>query len=289
MGSQVVKSVPVSEIVDFEPELELFRDMLVDLSERCLMFIQAPGGRGKTCLLRLMRRRCEEEGIPCCWVDFRGESYDNPHLTLAREICDQLGLVPRHLAEALLPFSPLVTEVSAEVQEVSGSRIITAGGNVIECQQAVMTFSATNENLRQRYVRERLKRAFAADLANLAADKGTAVCFLDHFEDVSDEEESWLLEALLGPVRENELKRVIVVTGGRRWPKIDDWEWEDSTHLINSLPPMSVEHIKVYAKRVQVEISHEEAEFCWRACRGGIPYFMGMVVKNLRAKVEVRP
>jgi hypothetical protein len=283
------KSVPVSEIVDFEPELELFRDMLAAPSKRCLMFIQAPGGRGKTCLLRLMRRHCEGQGIPCCWVDFRGESYDNPHLTLAREICDQLGLVPRHLAEALLPFSASVMEVSAEVQEVSGSKVITAGGSVIECEQVVMTVSAADENVRQRYVKERLKRAFVADMADLASDKGGVVCFLDHFEDVSDEEESWLLEALLCPVRESGLRRVVVVTGGRRWPKIEDWEWEDSTHLINGLPPMSVEHIKAYAKRVQVEISHEEAEFCWRACRGGIPYFMGMVVKNLQAMVEVRP
>jgi len=195
--------------------------------------------------------------------------------------------VPRHLAEALLPFSASVTEVSAEVQEVSGSKIITAGGNVIECQQVVMTVSAADENLR--YLRERLKRAFVADLADLAADKGAVVCFLDHFEDVSDEEESWLLEALLCPVRENELRKVVVVTGGRRWPKIDDWEWEESIHLINGLPPLSVEHIKAYAKKIQVKISHEEAEFCWRLCRGGIPYFMGMVVKNLRATVGVRP
>ena len=91
MVSQTAKSVPVSEIVDFEPELNLFLGILAHPSERCLMFIQAPGGRGKTCLLRLMRRHCKEQGIPCCWVNFRGESYDNPHLTLAREICDQLA------------------------------------------------------------------------------------------------------------------------------------------------------------------------------------------------------
>jgi hypothetical protein len=289
MVSRVAKSVPVSEIVDFEPQLKLFHGMLADPTERRLMFIQAPGGRGKTCLLRLMRRHCKEQGLPCCWADFRGESYDNPHLTLAREICDQLGLVPRHLAEALLPFSAPATEVSAEVQEVRDSKVITAGRDVIECQQVVMTVSATNENLRERYVKERLKRAFVAELADLAADKGGVVCFLDHFEDVSDEEERWLLEALLYPVRENELRKVVVVTGGQRWPKIDDWEWEESTYLINGLPPMSVEHIKAYAKKIQVKISHEEAEFCWRLCRGGIPYFMGMVVKNLRAMMEVRP
>jgi hypothetical protein len=287
MGSQVVKSVPVGEIVDFEPELKLFLGMLAHPSERCLMFIRTPGGRGKTCLLRLMRHHCKGQGIPWCWVNFRGESYDNPHLTLAREICDQLGLVPRHLAEALLPFSASVTEVSAEVQEVSGSKIITAGGNVIECQQVVMTVSAADENLR--YLRERLKRAFVADLADLAADKGAVVCFLDHFEDVSDEEESWLLEALLSPLRENELERVIVVTGGRRWPKIEDWEWEGCAYLLDALSSMSIDHVKEYAGRIGYDISDEDAHQCWRACREGrIPLHMGIFVKNLKA-MEVRP
>jgi hypothetical protein len=289
MGFQVVESVPVREIVDFEPELELFYEMLADPSERCLMFIQAPGGRGKTCLLRLMRDHCKEQGIPCCWVNFRGEPYDNPHLTLAREICDQLGLVPRHLAEALLPFSTLVTEVSAEVQEVSGSRIITAGGSVIECQQVVMTASASAENLRERYVRERLKRAFIADLADLAADKGIVVCFLDSFEDVSNEEESWLLEALLCPLRENELNGVIVVTAGHRWPKVEDWEWEGCAHLLDGLSSMTIDHVKEYAGRIGYGISDEVAHLCWRACREGrIPLHMGAFVKNLKA-VEVRP
>jgi len=287
MGSQVAKSVPVGEIVDFDPELKLFLHMLAHPSERRLMFIQAPGGRGKTCLLRLMRRHCKEQGIPWCWVNFRGESYDNPHLTLAREICDQLGLVPRHLAEALLPFSASVTEVSVEVQEVSGSKIITAGGNVIECQQVVMTVSAADENLR--YLRERLKRAFVADLADLAADKGAVVCFLDHFEDVSDEEESWLLEALLSPLRENELERVIVVTGGRRWPKIEDWEWEGCAYLLDALSSMSIDHVKEYAGRIGYDISDEDAHQCWRACREGrIPLHMGIFVKNLKA-MELRP
>jgi hypothetical protein len=287
MGSQVVKSVPVGEIVDFEPELKLFLGMLAHPSERCLMFIRTPGGRGKTCLLRLMRHHCKGQGIPWCWVNFRGESYDNPHLTLAREICDQLGLVPRHLAEALLPFSASVTEVSAEVQEVSGSKIITAGGNVIECQQVVMTVSAADENLR--YLRERLKRAFVADLADLAADKGAVVCFPDHFEDVSDEEERWLLEALLCPLREKELRGVIVVTGGWRWPKIEDWEWEGCAYLLDALSSMSIDHVKEYAGRIGYDISDEDAHQCWRACREGrIPLHMGIFVKNLKA-MEVRP
>jgi len=278
-----IKSVPVGEIVDFESELKLFHGMLADPSERRLMFIQAPGGRGKTCLLRLMRRYCEEQGVPFCWVDFRGESYDNPALTLAREICDQLGLVPWHLAEALLLLSAYGAKGEARAE---------IGGDVTDAQifiQVLTKVSTTEEALRQDYIKQRLKRAFVADLADLAADKKAVVCFLDHFEDVSNEEESWLFEALLCPLRENELRRVIAVTTGRRWPKIEDWEWEGCAHLLGTLSSMTIDHVKEYAGRIGYDISDEVARLCWRACReGSIPLHMGAFVKNLKA-VEVRP
>jgi len=278
------KSVPEEELVDFEEQVELFEKMVSDSTEKRLMFVRALGGRGKTCLLRLMRRHCRQQDISYCWVDFRGTSYDSPHLTLAHEICDQFGLLPRHLAEALLPLSARGTtagEVSAHIGgDVIGSKVIT---------QILTSVDLKDETLHQDYMKGRLKRAFAADLSALVKEKTLAVCFLDSFEDVTLEAESWLQDALLCPVREGELQGVIVVTGGQRWPKINDWDWEDSAHLIKELPPLSVEHIKAYAQKVQVEISHEEAEFCWRLCRGGLPIFMGMVVKDLRARVEVRP
>ena len=281
---QPKKSVPEEELVDFEEQVELFEKMVSDPTEKRLMFVRALGGRGKTCLLRLMRRHCWNQNIAYCWVNFRGKSYDSPHLTLAHEICDQLGLLPLHLAEALLPLSArgaTAGEVSATIEgDVVGSKVIT---------QILTSVDLKDEVLRQDYMKERLKRAFAADLGVLVKEKELAVCFLDSFEDVTPEAESWLQDALLCPIREGELQGVIVVTGGQRWPKINDWEWEDSAHLIKDLPPLSVKHIKDYAQKIQVEISHEEAEFCWRLCRGGIPIFMGMVVKNLRARVEVRP
>jgi hypothetical protein len=284
MMFQPKKSVPEEELVDFEEQVEIFEKMVSDLTEKRLMFVRALGGRGKTCLLRLMRRHCRNQDISYCWVDFRGKSYDSSHLTLAHEICDQFGIPPRHLAEALLPLSARGTtagEVSAHIEgDVIGSKVIT---------QILASVDLRDKALHQDYMKERLKRAFAADLGTLVKEKKLAVCFLDSFEDVTPEAESWLLEALLCPIRERELQGVVVVTGGQRWPKINDWEWEDSAHLIKELPPLSVEHIKAYAEKIQVRISHEEAEFCWRLCRGGIPIFMGMVVKNLRATVEVRP
>ena len=271
------RSVPIGEIVDFDEELETFQRMVAGEDEKRLMFIRELGGRGKTCLLRQMREHCREEDIPYCWIDFRWETYDAPHLTLAREMCEQLSVSPRHLAEALLPLRAygVKGEARAEMGDVTDSQVIT---------QVLTQIAPTDEALRQDYIKQRLKRAFAADLSSA---QGLLVCFLDSFEDVRDEE-SWLLDALLHSVREGELKNVIVVTAGHRWPKIEDWEWEEDAHLIDGLPPMSIEYITIYAERVGYRITEEEAHFCWRACRGGIPIHMGVVIKNLRAMGEVR-
>jgi len=252
--------------------------MVAGEDEKHLMFIRERGGRGKTCLSRLMRAYCRAENISTCWVDFRFESYDAPHLTLAREMCEQLNVLPRRLAEALLPLS---------AYSAKGEARADIGGDVTDSQiftQVLTKVSTTDEALRQDYVKQRLKRAFAADLSTA---EGPLVCFLDSFEDVSDEEEVWLLDALLHPVREGELEDVIVVTAGRRWPKIEDWEWEEDAYLIDGLPTMDIEYIMIYAEKVGYRITEEEAHFCWRACRGGIPIHMGVVIKNLRAMAEV--
>lgn len=283
MVFQLAQSVSPEELVDFEEQLKLFKKMLADPAEKHLMFIQAPGTCGKTSLLRMMRLHCKKKGTSWCWIDFRGQSYDNPHFTLAHEMCDQLGLSPRHLAEALQPLStyrPIGAEAATFIGgDVTDSYVVT---------QILMGVSPTHENLRQRYMRDRLKRAFATDLGGFAVKQEGVVCFFDSFEDISAEEEDWLLEALLCPVAKGELKGVTVVTAGRRWPRIERWEWEECAYLIDGLPPMSVEHIKLYGQKVGVEITDEQAEFCWRVCRGGNPLFMGVVIKNLRAMGGIR-
>jgi hypothetical protein len=50
---------------------------------------------------------------------------------------------------------------------------------------------------------------------------------------------------------------------------------------------MSVADIIEYAKRVGVELDEADAEWCWRASRGGNPLFMSMIIKNLLAMEEV--
>lgn len=282
---QYKKSVPVEEIVNFDEQIDLFKRMLADPTERRLMFIRAAGGRGKTCLLRLMRHHCEKQGIPSCWVDFRGEAYDSPHLTLARQICHDLRLSPRHLAEALWPLSARAVgarDVSVRVEgDVMSSTIITAGGDVYQCEQVVINVSPTDQNLRQPYIKDHLKQAFGVDLGELAAARGRVVCFFDSLEDISGEEEGWLLEALLCPTAEGELKDVIVVTAGRRWPlELEEWDWERHAHMVPTLPLMGKQQVKEFASRVGARLSDEVAEAFH--CGGkGIPNLICPMIKNL--------
>ncbi len=80
-SSKPVKRSLPEAFVDFEDPQNLFKGMLAESSLKHLMFIQAPGGRGKTSLLRVLGFHCEQESVPCCSIDFSGQPYDNPHFT----------------------------------------------------------------------------------------------------------------------------------------------------------------------------------------------------------------
>jgi hypothetical protein len=58
---------------------------------------------------------------------------------------------------------------------------------------------------------------------------------------------------------------------------------------VEGLPSMSLKHIKLYARKVGVKLTHQEAEICWKACEWGNPLMMGTFVKNLQGKVDVKP
>jgi hypothetical protein len=271
MESKPVQYVSPDELIDFEDQRRLFEGMLGHSPEKRLMFVRAPGGRGKTSLLHMVRFRCEEQGVHWCWIDSRGQPYDNPHLTLALVMCDQLSLAPRYLAQALQP-------LSTYKGDITNSYVIS---------KILTEVSLAGEGLRSRYIKERLRDAFIADLNHFVEENGHIVCLFDSFEHVSAEEEDWLLDTLLRPIAGGKLKGVMIVTAGRSWPKVEKWEWEKCTHLVDGLPCLNVEHIKNYAEKVNIPISDDEAKYYWKASGGGIPLYMAMVVHNLRALAEV--
>ena len=266
-------SVPIEEIVDRDEQLNIFEKMVAGEDEKRLMFVRAEIGYGTSCLLRLMQEHCRANSISCCYVDFWSpDSYDAPHLTLAREICEQLGIPPQRLAQAVLPLS---------AYGAGGEAHTEIHGNVIDSHivtQVLVNVLPTEQVLHKGHVKQRLKRAFAEDFSSTA---GPLVCLFDTFENVSSEEEAWLLESLFQPVRDGKLKHVIVVTGGIRTPKIRVWEWQDDAHLIKDLPSLTKEHIRELGKRFGYELSEEQVHNTWQYSQGGIPDLVGMLVKNL--------
>jgi hypothetical protein len=261
---------PTEFLIDFDDQRNLFKEMLDDPKKR-LMFIQAPGGRGKSSLLLMLRSQCEHKNIPCSSIDSKEKPYDNPHFTLAREMCKQLGLLPRHLANALQPLS--IYKSPGEIDDPYIISQIFAGVKI------------TQDGL-SRPMKERLRDAFIADLGQFVKDKGRVVCLFDSFERLSPGEEDWLLDTLLTPIKSGKLKDVMIVTAGHHWPKIDKRKWERKTHLIDGLPPMKAQHIKTYAEKLNIKITDEEANY-YRKASAGIPLHMVMVVRNLRTQSEV--
>ena len=252
----------MENLVDFEDQRQLFGKMLEDPREKRLMFIQAPGGRGKTSLLRMLSLHCEGKDIPYCSIDSGDQPYDNAHFTLSLAICNQLGVSPRHLADVLQPLT------------VDGTRRKTVS-------QILAGVSVTHPSLRERHIRDLLKNAFLADLRQLVKQKGRLVCFFDSFESISAEEEDWLLDTLLWQVATGVLKGVTIVTAGDRWPRINEWEWKNHTYLVNGLPKMKPEHIKLYAEKLNIKMTDDEANFAWKFSASGTPLHVALMVRNL--------
>ena len=219
MAYQPIQTISPEELVDFEDQRRLLEMMLDQSAKKRLMFVQTPPACAERQAFYIWRAfYCERKDIPWCRIDFRGQPYDNPHYTLALAICNQLGLSPDHMAQAVQPLSlykPADAEATTHIEgNVTDSYVIT---------QVLTTVSLTYEELRQRYMRERLTSAFAADLTNFAIKRSCVACLFDSFEDISAEEENWLLNALLSPIAMGEFKGVMVVVAGRRWQRSSHW------------------------------------------------------------------
>jgi hypothetical protein len=139
----------------------------------------------------------------------------------------------------------------------------------------------THDSLRHPHIKERLKSAFHLDLAALVEQKERVVCLFDNVERLRSEEEGWLLDTLLVPVKNGKIKGVVIVTAGHRWPRIDSWEWEKHAHVIDGLPSMNPEHVKSYAQTQNIRITDEKAKHL-SEFSAGIPYYMVLMVHNVK-------
>ena len=285
------RSVPTDEMVDFEEELELFQQMVDRDTNKRIMLITARSGRGKTCLLRLLRDRCKQQGVPCAFIDFRGDPYAHPHFDLARRLYVDLGIEPRRLFEAL-SVSPIdlfageTTGIAIEgcARDVFVDKV--AGKNIFENSQLLVNLTVSDDRLGDRFTRELLIDAFIEDVVMVSREK-TLVCLFDSVEDISQVEEEWLIEALLMPMTDNpSWSKVIAVIAGKQILDLEKyWDWGDWGLLEDivqnhALPEvLSIQHYRDYARKVGIVLSEERVKDFYRASRG-IPIMMAALIKN---------
>jgi len=280
------ESVPVNEIVDFEEQIQLFTDILERKKEQKIIIVNAPGLMGKTCLLRLIKHVCVSKKIPCSYINFRGNvPYSHPHLSLARELFikwDMQDELFRNVLKRISGFEGFFESRGVHIEEGEVQARDIVGGNVIQ-NSLLANFSGDRERLLgERWFAEQLNNAFLADIQKYARNSNNVVCLFDTFEDIGPKEEDWIIKTLLLPIREGILENVVVVIAGKRPPYFRfDWDWEPHTIKLENLPSLSVQNIKEYGKRIGLILSEEDATIYWKATKGGKPFFVGLVVKNL--------
>ncbi len=268
--------IPVSEIVNFDEMLNKFKKMISGPNSKKIMIIVARDGRGKTSLLRKMQHHCQSLEVPSCLIDL-SQTYNFPHLELAREICERLQLPMTALTEA---FSPISAPAGKSGVKMEASTKI--GGNVIDSTietKNILQIVLNNEALHSEDIKRRLSRSLASDITS---GKKMMVCLFDTFDTGTRVVTDWLIEALLRPIRERGIDNLIVIIAGSAWPqKISDVDWEAHAEFIEGMPLMSKNHLLEFAERIGCELSQEELETCWLGCGKGRPLLMNMFIKTL--------
>ena len=245
--------VPVSEIVDFDEMLSEFEQMISGENPKKIMFIVARDGRGKTSLLRKMHHRCQSQKVPCCLIDL-SETYDFPHLELAREICEGLQVSMTDFAKA---------------PELVSSSVGNFGTKVF----------LNNEALNSGPMKRRLTRSLAT---NISSANKMMVCLFDSFDTGTRIVEDWFLEALMRPIREGGLNNLLLIIAGSAWPKkINDVEWKTHAEFKEGMPEMSENHLLDFAESIGCELSPAELDVCWLGCERGNPQLMNTFIKTI--------
>ena len=268
--------IPVDEIVDFDDIINEFKLMLSGQNRKKIMFIVARDGRGKTSLLRKIHRYCQSKELSSCLIDL-SETYDFPHLELAKDIYSRLGLPMTSFEETLSPMSAPLPESAGKMEastEIHGNVI----GSTVETKN-IVKIVLSNENLQSEDIKRRLTRKVPEDISS--TDK-TMVCLFDTFDEGTRAVEDWLLKALLRPIRDGGLSNAFVIVAGSAWPKkINDMQWANHAEFKEGLPMMSKAHLSEFAKIIGCDLSENELDTCWLACGKGRPLEMNMIVKNI--------
>lgn len=286
-------SISIQEIIGLHSPLKLFREMVENAKQEKILVINTPSLRGKTCLLRFLHQFCLDNRIQSSHIDFRGGvPYPHPHYALAHEISTKIGVSLKNFDSVLGKINGFASvsqtigvKVESEMHDLTLNDV--AGGNIIKDSVVYNLSPEQDEIFKQRWFKEKICEAFLSDISTHINEKGSCVCFFDTFEDVGANEEEWLIKTLLESIRTKKLKNLIVVIAGKRLPYFENsWDWESHIVTLDKLPNMSREIIKEYGVRIGVKLSDQDIDLCFRASRGGIPFYVSLIVKNIALHEE---
>ncbi len=215
-----------------DDELSLFKRILTDPEEEHILLIEAPGGQGKSTLLKEFRHLCPPESVAL--IDLKGQAV-GLHEVFS-EVCDILGWPYFHIfAETI----GTMTNTTIPLDTFIDSLTIEAA------------LKADDESSRRAY-RLRLSRAFFEDLRRLS---GRPVLIFDTFEAAPPDVAEWFREIFLRYTHRN--PNLVVVIAGRTVPA-ETVTWSCRRH---TLPPIDDPvHWQHYCRQVGLVLKNEWIE-----------------------------
>lgn len=255
----------MSDFVDRENELALFRRMLHgETAERILLILER-GEQGKTAFLQRLLYECEErpDPIPVVLLDFnRPRTGLIDYLGVASTIRRYLGddLTPRICTyETAMSHPPPLVNIQTGAGDAGvdfGKRnrfdeakiSDFAGRDNIHVGNVSGSILAVDPRQRQ----AEMGRAMRDDLAAVATSRGRVVILIDTFEQIVDQETCrWLEHWLFEPLR-RELANVLVVAAGR--PECNTFFghrhlWLVLIRRLDRFTPLSEEHVREYYRQ----------------------------------------
>lgn len=290
-------SRPLRELfVDRTRQLAAFQKMLEGQTPRRIMVMTAGPGMGKSWMLRTYTQQARDNSFPVALFDFAdGNAYDALALvTRSRDMLAPGGF--ERLNKAILDAATPQVKLDLASVPTAPIDVDLSGASVegpVNINQGAINISnnrftiQTNDPLIRRAIEDRINTVFFECLVELTAQR-RAVFIFDSYERLVDEEREWnaspanrwIVDELLGRIRDNRLPNVIAVLGGRRAPEFGV-EWNEVLGRI-SLEPLTCDDVGLYLRErrgLRIITEMELARLCQAV--GGNPSVLGIVGDNL--------
>lgn len=267
----------IAEFVDRVEEMKRFCEFL-EKRTKPIIYVSGSGGIGKSSLLARMLHECSLRQIMKASVGWT-DTHNYDYLALMRRLRDDLG------AEHFTSFTSLVNAYYDENVKVDLS--VSASGNISVAAGAQIT-NATVGAIAGVVIRDcmfiiprrdlgvsenermfRLTEAFLSDLRMLAESK-PIVLFFDAVEKMATETNAWMWGALMTPVRDGLIEKLLCVHFGQVRPNLD----REMSRAVEytELGPLGLADIEEYLAKREVKCAapHELATFIL-AVTAGLP------------------